>query len=231
MDRIRPGVSVGFDWWRPYIAPDHYMAANRRHEAAHAVISEALRQPVLEVRAGFQEATNTMGFVHAAPDVVPPQAQAVISLVGAPTEVRHLRQLGYDEEPNLLENIDAMAGSNDRGNVWHRIVRGEAIDVRRATATAHSLALTHSGLDQAISNVAQALQDRGDRLTGADVRAAMRGFELGPDDLWVPHPEEHRGIRSENAHMLREAGYEPAFDPGGGPPAEPDLAPDEDFEL
>ncbi|MGK4586080.1 hypothetical protein [Kitasatospora sp. HPMI-4] len=170
--------------WHHAIDPADWAAMTRMHESSHVVASEALGIPVVDVWANPDRDVALGGqYRNSAADS---QLQSVVYLIGAEGGAQELREAGYPED--LVEFSVEALGFNDRAIVEQVITdsaaQGYRLDGQRAQHDA--VAILHSeGFIDTARNVAQALADQGDRLTGADVRAAMGGWELD-GDLWVP---------------------------------------------
>lgn len=172
------------DSWNKDIDPRDWAAMTRTHEAAHVVASEALGIPVVDVWADVDPTVETGGrYRNGSGDS---QLQCVVYNIGSYAGAEELWQRGYPEE--LAHFSKVVTGRGDRTTVAQVIAEaaenGYRLDVERAQRDALAI-LDSPGFFDTVHNVAQALQDQGDRLTGADVRAAIGTWQLDRD-LWVP---------------------------------------------
>ncbi|MGW6605146.1 hypothetical protein [Streptomyces sp. NPDC055036] len=170
--------------WHHTIDPRDWAAMTRQHESTHVAASEALGIPVTQMWANPDiNVAHGGNYTNGAGDS---QHQSVVYLIGAEGGAEELRDRGYDDD--IVHQSVMSLGYSDRQKTHDVIAQagaaGYVLDGRRAYDDA--LAILHSpGFKDVAHNVAQALEDQGDRLTGADVRAAMRGFQLD-NSLWVP---------------------------------------------
>ncbi|MFI9031153.1 hypothetical protein [Streptomyces sp. NPDC053560] len=182
MKRLQPGDLVPQGWNR-VIDPRHWASMTRMHEATHVTASEALGIPVESVWANVDPTVRHGGqYRTVAGDS---QLQTVVYLIGAEGGAQELRDCGYDED--LAHNSVLILGGSDMDKASAVIreagAHGYRLDGARAQADA--LALLHSpGFKDTAHSVADALACRGDRLTGADVRAAIGDWQLD-GSVWV----------------------------------------------
>jgi hypothetical protein len=173
--------------WHHAISPDDWAAMVRMHESAHVVASEALGIPVVDVWANVDRDVAHGGqYRNVSADS---QLQSVVYLIGASAGAQELWDRGYPEE---LATHSLTLGSNDRAKVEGVIAEAAAAGYRLDgdRAMHDALVMLHSpGFHDTAQNVADALKDRGDQLTGADVRAAIGSWELD-GSLWVPATNE-----------------------------------------
>ncbi|PJN21155.1 hypothetical protein [Kitasatospora sp. CB02891] len=170
--------------WVYAIHPQDWAEMARMHEGAHVAASEALGIPVVDVWVNPNQAVAEGGQYNNGPG--DSQLQCVVYAIGAEGGAQHLREAGYPED--LVEFSVKALGYSDRV-ITERVAaeaadQGFQLDLRRAQSDALSV-LYSDGFLGAARSVAQALADQGDRLTGADVRAAMGGWQLDRN-LWVP---------------------------------------------
>ncbi|MEU3084076.1 hypothetical protein ABZ697_27655 [Streptomyces albidoflavus] len=162
-----------------------WAAMVRMHESAHVTASEALGIPVVDVWANVSPAVAHGGQFRNGPG--DSQHQSVVFYIGAEGGAEELRRRGYSPE-TALTSIDLL-GYSDREIVRTEVVapaaeQGWRIDPEWAHEDAQKV-LASPGFWDTAQNVAEAMSDRGDRLTGADVRAAMGSYQLS-SDLWIP---------------------------------------------
>lgn len=205
--------------WMRCIHPADWAAMTRMHESSHVTASEALGIPVRDVWANVDPLAAHGGQYRTEPGDA--QQQAVVYLIGAEGGARELRERGYDDQ---LAHVTTLAlGHSDREIVRTTVLpeaaaQGYRLDADLAYDNALQL-LETEGFTDAAHNVAQALADRGDCLTGADVRAAMRGFQLD-GSLWIPTSSDLNPRPLE-----RQSPAPPA------PARVPELDLDDDFDL
>ncbi|MFD5565544.1 hypothetical protein [Kitasatospora griseola] len=174
--------------WVYAISPQDWAEMTRMHEGAHVAASEALGIPVVDVWANPDQAVAHGGqYNNSAGDS---QLQCVVYAIGAFGGGQALHEAGYSED--LVEHSITALGYSDR--VKTEKVAAEAaeqgfqLDLRRAHHDALAVLFSAGFLDVTRS-VAQALADQGDKLTGADVRAAMGDWQLDRN-VWVPASDE-----------------------------------------
>ncbi|KAB7833555.1 hypothetical protein [Streptomyces mobaraensis] len=203
--------------WNSVIAPQDWAAMTRMHESTHVTASEALGIPVTDVWANVDPAVAHGGQYRNGPG--DSQLQSVVYLIGAEGGARELRERGYDD---ALAHTSVLAGGHTDREIVRTVVVPEAaaggwrVDADLAYDSALQVLGSDGFLDTA-RTVAQAMADRGDRLTGADVRAAVGSYQLS-GDLWLPTSYEL---------TLAEREREPAHSPGPIGPA----APDDDLDI
>ncbi|MFI1734918.1 hypothetical protein ACH40E_38045 [Streptomyces acidicola] len=242
MRRLQPGDNpsklLPNPWWKGELDPKDAEQATRIHEAAHAVAFETLWIPVTSVEAGLPEGTKYLGqeiqgrveWTRGHPQVV-----AVAGLIGSEAETRALQEMGYDD-PGLLENAWWIGGSGDRAYLNRLIDEGHVIDAHQAQEDAIAM-LQEEPIDQAVRGVAEALEHRGGRLTGYELRQFTRELPL-ERGIWVPEgfrPDtslRRQAQADDFAEDARRAAQEQAREPPA--PAEPpvlDLVPADDFDI
>lgn len=170
--------------WHYAIDPADWAAMTRMHESTHVAASEALGIPVTDVWVNPDRDVAHGGQYNNGP--ADSQLQTVVYLIGAEGGAQELRSRGYDED--LVRESVVRLGSSDRQIVRQVTAEAGAAGYQLDGDRAHHDALNvlHSrSFQDAARNVAQALEDRGDRLTGDDVRAAMGSYQLD-NDLFVP---------------------------------------------
>ncbi|MFJ2406644.1 hypothetical protein ACIOUE_35695 [Streptomyces xanthochromogenes] len=204
--------------WNRVIAPQDWAAMTRMHESTHVTASEALGIPVSEVWANTDPNIAHGGHYRNGPG--DSQMQSVVYLIGAEGGARELRDRGYDDA--LAHTTVLACGHNDREIVRNLVVPqaaagGWRVDPDLAYDSALQL-LYNAGFQDAAHNVAQAMADQGDRLTGADVRAAIGSYQLS-DALWLPTSPELTRAERERDH-----------NPGAGPIG-PAPARDDDLDI
>ncbi|MEV7123763.1 hypothetical protein, partial [Kitasatospora griseola] len=173
---------TGHTPWQHAITPADWAQMTRLHESAHVVASEALGIPVIDVWANVDRDVAHGGqYRNSTGDS---QLQAVVYLIGAEGGSRHLREAGYPE--GLVHHALGAIGAADRGHAYRAAqeaaVQGYPLDLACALQDARTL-LHADGFLATARRVAQVLADRGDRLTGADVRAAIGTWHLRPDTV------------------------------------------------
>lgn len=211
------------DWfhpdWHAFVHPRDWAAMTRMHESSHVTASEALGIPVRDVWANVDPHVAHGGQYRNDPG--DSQLQSVVYLIGAEGGAKELRERGYGDR---LAHMSTLAlGHSDREIVRNVVIPEAAAGGYRLDpdiAYDNALRLLDSpGFSDAAHNVAQALADRGDSLTGADVRAAMGDFQLD-NSLWVP--------------TSAELNPRPLDRPGPAPPVPapvPAQSPEPDFDL
>jgi hypothetical protein len=205
--------------WERAIHPRDWAAMTRMHESSHVTASEALDIPVTDVWVNTDRNVAHGGqYRNGAGDA---QLQSVVYLIGAEGGAQELRERGYDER--LAHGSTLACGYADREIVRNVVIPQAAAAGYRLDpdiAYDNALQILHSpGFQDASHNVAQALADRGDRLTGADVRAAMGGFQLD-GSLWLPTSAE-----------LNSPDREPGFEPPAPSPVPAGPATDQEHDL
>lgn len=203
----RSRFASGKDWLESIERPD-WAAATRMHESSHVTASEALGMRISGVWANPDRDVAHGGQFKQEPAGVDGQRLAVVYAIGPEGGAKELRDRGYDDPTAHLFSV--ATGRNDRDEIVHRITSestkfGLRIDGDLAHDTAVQM-LASPGFQDAAHNVAEALADQGDRLTGADIRAAMGSFQLD-QDLWVPTSYE-----LTDAHPLEQHETEPDHD-------------------
>lgn len=202
--------------WQHFVHPRDWAAMTRMHESSHVTASEALGIPVRDVWTNPDPRVAHGGqYRNGLGDS---QLQSVVSLIGAEGGAKELRERGYSDR---LAHMSTLAlGHSDREITRNVAIESAAKGYRLDLDIAYDNALRvlHSpGFSDAAHNVAQALADRGDSLTGTDVRAAMGDFHLD-QSLWIPTSGE-----------LNPRPIEPS---GPAPPRpEPDLNDDFDIDI
>lgn len=173
MRRFEPGYSGDIaGWMKGHVSPEDWAAQTRMHEGAHAALSEALGIPIEYVQADPSMDPTTGSRYRNGPG--PVDLQAAVYLVGAPAGAQELRDRGYDDE-DLLYNTETIGGHLDRGKVWDMIDQGLPVDGDAIQRKVWDI-VRQPDFKDAAHNVAQALADRGDRLTHADVVAALGSY-------------------------------------------------------
>lgn len=189
MDLLQPG-------WHMVIDPRDWAQATRMHESTHVTASEALGIPVIDVWANVDPHVAHGGqYRNGLGDS---QHQATVYAIGSEGGAHELRERGY---PDALAHAFTLAcGAADRQMAADLIPDAAAQGYRVDADLAYDVGLQilHSpGFVDTARAVADAMADRGDLLTGADVRAAMGDFELD-QGLWLPTSPD---ITTPEAHQ------------------------------
>ncbi|MGD6757303.1 hypothetical protein [Streptomyces sp. BH105] len=209
--------------WQSAIHPRDWAAMTRLHESSHVAASEALGIEVNDVWANVDPRVAHGGQYNNG--LGDSQLQAVVQLIGAEGGAKELRERGYGDDIAHTSTILTGASDRERARAIQATAaqHGYRIDTDLAYYNALQI-LDAPGFSDASHNVAEALADRGDRLTGADVRAAIGSFQLDRDGLWIPTASEL------SPPGLAPVNLDPQL-PAPADPAEHDLDDEADIDL